>query len=143
MKIELSNLSCNVRSRVQSNLSLRQRRALNKLCKNTDIVINKANKGSTRVTQNRTDYINEAMIHLNDTTTYKLLTGDPTKHICKQINSILYEYYKKYYLTKNMHTFCLPPKHARLARIYFLKKIHKTRWASVPLFHQAKVQQKM
>ena len=24
-----------------------------------------------------------------------------------------------------MYTFCLPPKHARLARIYFLKKIHK------------------
>ena len=65
------------------------------------------------------------MTHLNDTTTYKLLTGDPTKHICKQINTILYEYYKKYYLTKNMYTFCLPPKHARLARIYFLKKIHK------------------
>ena len=88
--------------------SLRQKRTLNKLCKNTDIVINKADKGSTIVIQNRTDYINEAMIQLNDTTTYKLLTGDPTKHICKQINTILYEYYKKYYLTKNVYTFCLP-----------------------------------
>ena len=115
MKIELSNLPCNVR--IQSNLSFRQRRALTKLCKNTDIVINKADKGSTIVMQNRSDYINEAMIQLNDNTTYKLLTGDPTKHICKQINTILYEYYKKYYLTKNMYTFCLPPKHARLARI--------------------------
>ena len=64
------------------------------------------------------------MIHLNDITTYKLLTGNPTKHICKQINTILYDYYKKYYLTKNMYTFCLLPKHVRFARIYFLKKIH-------------------
>ena len=71
---------------------LDKKRALNKLCKNTDRVINKADKGSTIVIQNRIDYINEAMTHLSDTTTYKPLTGGPT-HICKQINTILYEYY--------------------------------------------------
>lgn len=77
------------------------------------------------VIQNKSDYINEALVHFNDTTTYKHLPGDPTQHICKQIRNILHEFYKKFYLTRNMYTFCLPPKQARLARIYFLKKIHK------------------
>ena len=66
------------------------------------------------------------MSHLNDTTAYQLLTGNPTQHICKQICNIVHEYYKKCYLTRNMYTFCLPPDNARLARVYFLKKIHKT-----------------
>ena len=124
MKLALSNLPCNVK--VQSNLSHRQKTALISLCKNKHIVINKADKGSTVVIQNRSDYITDAMFHLNDTITYQPLTGDPTQHICSQIRNILHEYYKKFYLIKNMYTFCLPPDHARLARIYFLKKIHKT-----------------
>ena len=37
-----------------------------------------------------------------------------------------------------MYTFCLPPKHARLARIYFLKKIHKNPMGIHPIVSSCK-----
>ena len=122
---------------VEPNPSLWQRRALTKFCKNMDNVISKADKGSIVLIQNRSDYISEAMTHLNNTSTYKLLTGDSTQHVCNQIHNILHDYYKKCYFTKNMYTFCLPPKHARLTKIYFLKKIH---WAFIPLSPDVRIQ---
>ena len=78
MKLALSNLPCNVK--VQSNLSHRQKTVLINLCKNRGIVINKADKGSTVVIHNKSDYITDTMSHLNDITTYQPLTGDPTQH---------------------------------------------------------------
>ena len=122
IKLELTK---SIHTTNQSNLSRRQRQALKNLSENNNIIINKADKGSTIVIQNKTDYINEAMQHLNDKHTYLPLPGDPTYSICKQIRNKLMDYYKKLYITKNMLNFCLPPNKARLARIYFLKKIHK------------------
>ena len=49
------NIPCNFQ--VEPNPSLWQRRALTKLCKNTDSVISKADKGSIVLIQNRSDYI--------------------------------------------------------------------------------------
>ena len=108
MKIQLSELQINQSN--SRNLSRAQRTALRNLSKNNNIIINKADKGSTIVIRNKTDYITEGQNHLNDSRTYKLLPGDPTNHICKQITTILTDAYKKFYLTKNMYDFCLPPK---------------------------------
>ena len=123
IKIQLSELQTDQSN--MRNLSRAQSKALQNLCKNNNIVINKADKGSTIVIINKKDYIEEGLKNLNVMRTYKLLSGNPTKHICKQISSTLTDAYKKFYLTKNMYDFCLPPKNTRLARIYFLKKIYK------------------
>ena len=55
------------------NLSRNERKALNELINNPTLIINKADKGSTIVVQDRSEYITEAMKHLTDPNTYKLL----------------------------------------------------------------------
>ena len=115
MKIQPSELQ--IQPSILKNLTRAQPTALRNLCKNNNIIINKADKGSPIVIRNRSDYITEGQNHLNDSRMYQLLLGDSTKHICKQITNILTDAYKKLYLTKNMYEFCLPQKNSRLARI--------------------------
>ena len=123
MKLELLNITTTT---TPHNLSPEERKALRELKHNTDLVINKADKGSTIVVQAKADYIRDGLEHLNDPRTYKKLEGDPTKSICCGINQLLYKFYNEGTLNKSMVEFCSPPKKARLARLYFLKKIHKS-----------------
>ena len=124
IKLEISHVATT--DKIPYNLSLEERKALGELKSNTDLVINKADKGSTIVVQNRTDYINDALEHLNDPNTYRELDGDPTNSICRGINEILHKLHSEGLLTKEMVDFCSPPTKARLARLYFLKKLHKS-----------------
>ena len=103
-----------------------ERKALREFKCNSDLVINKADKGSTIVVQDRSDYIHNALEHLNDPHTYRVLDGNPTSNICTGINHFLLDFLKKGVLDEDMVAFCSPPKKARPARLYFLKKIHKT-----------------
>jgi len=81
----------------------------------TSIVINKTNKGSTIVVQNRDNYIKSGLEHLQDSKTYKQLDGDPTKCICRDIISLLNDHKKEGYLAPNMVNFCMPPVNAKSA----------------------------
>ena len=60
------------------NLTKQERIALRNLTNNNQIVINKADKGSTVVIQNKTDYIKEALKHLCDPKVYRKLNSDTT-----------------------------------------------------------------
>jgi len=111
---------------IKHNLSHNERIALKELTNNKNLVINKADKGSTIVVQDRSNNIADGLLHLSDTSTYTPLSGDPTTHLCKEIKSLLNDLKKKGYLTDYMAKFCMPPDNAKLARLYFLKKIHKT-----------------
>jgi len=62
---------------------------------NTNIIINKSNKSTNVVIQDRSTYIKEGLDHLNDSETYLKLDGNPTKSIRKGINSILIDYHKE------------------------------------------------
>ena len=121
IKVELSQIPTT--NSVPHNLSLSERKALRELKCNPDLVINKADKGSTIVVQDKNDYIRNSLEHLNDPHTYRVLDGNPTSNICTGINFLLLDFYKK---GKDMVAFCSPPKTVRPARLYFLKKIHKT-----------------
>ena len=55
------------------NLTRKERLALRDLINNPHLVINKADKGSTMVVEDRDECINNAMLHLNDPDVYKLL----------------------------------------------------------------------
>ena len=79
-----------ITDKIPHNLSFEKHKALKELKYNTNLVINKADKGSTIIVQNRTDY---AFEHLNDPNTYKELVGDPTNSICHGINQILHKFH--------------------------------------------------
>ncbi len=51
---------------VPQNLSIRQHQALGNLSRNSDLVIKKADKGSTIVVLNKQDYIDKGLVHLSD-----------------------------------------------------------------------------
>ena len=123
MKVEISNIQTT--DKISFNLSRNERRALRELICDNDLVINKADKGSTIVVQNRADYIQTASEHLNDPVTYRKLDGDPTSCICTNIDFLLKDLLSKGLLDKDTVDFCSPPVKTRPARLYFLKKIHK------------------
>ena len=115
------------------NISKNERIAIKKLSDNTDIVINKADKGSTIVVLDRHQYIQDGNKHLSDKNTYKPLQQDTTSVTKLQINRILTKLQKEGFLNRTYTEHCRPPKDHRTSRLYFLKKIHKNQWASDPL----------
>ena len=78
-----------------NNLTRKERQALNQLINNPMLIINKADKGSTIVVQDRSEYIAEAMKHLNDQTTYKPLRENITHKLKDLINNKLQLLLKK------------------------------------------------
>ena len=69
------------------NITRQERQALNQLTNNPMLMINKADKGSTIVVQDRSEYIAEAMKHFNDQTTYKPLGENITHKLKDLINN--------------------------------------------------------
>ena len=107
------------------NLTRKERIALKDLIKNPHIVINKADKGSTIVVEDRSEYIANAMVHLSDPTVYKPLDEDISPTLKESIISKLKLLRDNGLLKQTWFEFCKPPKQARTSRLYFLKKIHK------------------
>ena len=60
----------------QDNLTRKERLALRELINNPRMVINKADKGSTIVVEDRDEYISNAMVHLNHLNLYEPLHID-------------------------------------------------------------------
>ena len=108
MKIEISQIP--ITDNLPPNLSRSECKALRELKCDKDLIINKADKGSTIVAQHRTDYIKAALEHLNDPITYTVLDGDPTLAIYSGIDILLQDFYNKGLLDKDTVAFCSPPK---------------------------------
>ena len=66
-----------------------ERIALRNLTNNDQIIINKADKGSTVVLQNKNDYITEGLKHLCDPIVYRKLNVDTTNQTKNEINKFL------------------------------------------------------
>ena len=132
MKIEISQIP--ITDNIPPNLSRGERKALRELICDKDLIINKADKGSTIVVQNRADYIKTALEQLNDPITYRLLDGNPTSCICANIVFLLQDFLKKGLLNKETVAYCSPPKMARSARLYMLKSCIRILWESDLLF---------
>ena len=107
------------------NLTRNERQALRELTDNRQLIINKADKGSTIVVRSRTDYIKEGLEHLADPNTYIQLERDYTPDVNQIIKNTLHNLKTKELLSPKMADFCMPPPQVRTACIYFLKKIHK------------------
>ena len=108
-----------------SNLTINERKALRELMDDNSIVINKADKGSTIVVQNHTDYAQKGLAHLNDEAVYMRLPHDTTEFVEMKVVRLLNKFYREGHINKDMLEFCLPPHRIRTARLYFLLKVHK------------------
>ena len=83
LKIEATKLNpCKTRN----NLSQRQQIALRK---SKDIIIKKADKGSTVIIQDRQKYIEMGLEHLSDRDTYSELEEDQTKHVAEEVTQAI------------------------------------------------------
>ena len=117
----------------QDNLTRKERIALRELIQNKHIVINKADKGSTIVVEDRDDYIRNAMTHLNDLTTYKSLATDITPTLKHEIECRLKALKTNRLIKETWFDFCKPPENPRTSRLYFLKKIHQNPMSTRPI----------
>jgi hypothetical protein len=111
----------------RDNLTRKERIALRELITNphTCIIINKADKGSTIVVEDREEYISNAMVHLNDPAVYKPLQNDISRTLKETITDKLLSLKNKGFLKQTWFEFCKPPRQTRTSRLYFLKIIHK------------------
>ena len=126
MKLEISKLEEKQQHPTleHNNLTRNERLTLKELASNHDLIINKADKGSTIVIRDRNAYVEEGIQHLSDENNYLSLDRDHTAEVTKFVKDTLQDL-KAGLLSPKMANFCMPPTNVRTAIIYFLKKIHK------------------
>ena len=108
------------------NLTRNEKQALKELASNKNLIINKADKGSTIVVRSRTNYTNEGLEHLSDTNTYLELDKNYALEVAKIVRQNLQQFKAQGLLSPRMAEYSLPSQTLRTAWIYFLKKIHKS-----------------
>ena len=89
-----------------------------------DIVIKKADKGSTVVVLDKETYMSEAQRQLSDEKYYEKLDSDPTEKFADEITKTLNEMYKNEEIGDNVYHKLLPTN-CRPGQFYLLPKIHK------------------
>ena len=123
VKFELANIKLN---RPKDNLSQGERKALKELSRDKNIVIKKADKGTTTVIMNRTDKLNEGQVQIDDIHNYRPLDNpmvDTTaKKVHRLIQSLLQEAHIDDMTAKWLSLIPYPP---RIPVFYTLTKIHK------------------
>ena len=112
----------------QDNLTRKERLTLSQLINNPRIVINKADKGSTIVVEDRDEYISNAMVHLNNLNIYEPLHIDISPTLKELITEKLKALKNKGLLKQAWFEFCKPPKQTCTSRLYFLKKFTRISW---------------
>ena len=78
----------------RNNLPFKERKALRELRSNSEIIIKKANKGTTTVIMNKTDKIQEGQVQLDDRKNYmplETLMGQETKQRVEEIINDLHQ----------------------------------------------------
>ena len=107
------------------NLSPRLRDALNTLKNNHDITIKKCDKGGGICLLDTKDYIKKIHEHLDDTTTYKVMTYDPTPHIAYDVRTLIQYMHTFHYIDDVTKNFLMPHTPPRTPLFYGLPKVHK------------------
>lgn len=107
-----------------SNLTPQERRAINTLKNNELIQILPADKGSTTVVMDKTDYVKEIERQLSDSSTYQLLTDNPTNKFTSELRNLVEGQARSNGLSPET-TALLVPQNPITPKIYILPKIHK------------------
>lgn len=106
------------------NITVPERKALNELKENTDIILKSADKGGGIVLQNTKDYVAEAMRQLTDPNFYEQLGQNPVDTYMNERDTILNNALENNWLTKSQFDF-LKSEHPVTPVFYLLPKIHK------------------
>lgn len=115
----------NARStRISDNLTPRERQALKKLQRPTDVIIKPADKGSGTVVMDRQNYLHECYRQLNNQHFYNKVTDDPTDDINKRVRFLAPRLLADDVINKETYNYLLP-QNKKAARFYILPKIHK------------------
>lgn len=109
-----------------SNLSMGERKALNHLKSNHDIIIKPADKGSKIVIMDKSQYLTEAYRQLNNTTHYLPLTGSLQLETQKKIREIVSDLYEKKRITAKQKYYLFGEDPPQPRKFYLLPKIHKS-----------------
>ena len=110
------------------NLTNEEFRALSDLKKNPDIIIKKADKGSSIVVMNKGDYINEGLRQLSDNRYYIETEGDLSKKHHNEVQKLLNRFESSGDIDKELLK-CLKTNEVKTASFYLLPKIHKVKEA--------------
>ena len=108
-----------------SNLTIQEKKALNNLKNNQSIVIKPCDKSGGICIMNTRDYLTKIHTHLQDHTTYKPLSHNPTNAIAKDACTLIEYLRSQHIIDKATMEFLLPPKDTRTPLFYGLPKIHK------------------
>ena len=112
------------------NLTKKEIRAISDLKKNPDIIIKKADKGSSIVVMNKVDYINEGLKQLSDQRYYLEQPGDLTDKHHSDIQKLLKRFESSGDIDKEIMK-CLKHEKSKTASFYMLPKIHKVKEAGI------------
>ena len=110
----------------KNNLSHNEYKALTELKKNTNIVLKKADKGTTTVIMNKCDKIQEAQIQLNNREHYKLLRNSITVETSQRVHELVAQLHQNNFIddmTRKWFSQTRDPP--RIPIFYTLTKIHK------------------
>ena len=110
---------------VADNLSGPERRALEELTQNPNIIIKPADKGSKIVIMDRQQYLLEANRQLSNTTHYKPIPSDLQSQTQPLLRSIIQTLYDNKTINHKQKLYLFGPDQPRPRQFYLLPKIHK------------------
>lgn len=109
----------------RDNISMNERLALETLRNNKNIVIKKADKSTTIVIQNKSNYVSEGLRQLNDRVHYQHIPHHNTENIEKEIYNCLHQLRSLNEIDDTTYTFLRSNKKPKTGNLYLLPKIHK------------------
>ena len=122
-------------NKTKHNISRKERDALQRLSKDKNILIQKADKGGSIVVLNTVDYENKMLNMLNDAVTYTEIPTINLNDATSQIDGIIGRLFNHDYISKKQKNH-LARCNPKIPILYGLPKIHKNNWPLRPIVSQ-------
>ena len=131
IKVQLAEIEI---TKPRNNLPYQERIALKDLKSNTEIVIKKADKGSTTVIMNKQDKITEGQTQLDDRKNYMPLETPMVKETSQKVKDLINELHLGNHIdAKTKEWLSQTPNPPRIPVYYTLTKIHKPTLTGRPI----------
>ena len=123
VKFDLASIKVN---RPKDNLSLGERNALKELSCDKNIVLKKADKGTTTVIMNKEDKLNEGQVQLDDIHKYRPLDKPIVSTTAKKVHRLIQSLHQEGHIDDmTAKWLSLTPDPTRIPVFYTLTEIHK------------------
>jgi hypothetical protein len=123
------------RNKIKQNISSKERQALDTLKMDTNILIQKADKGGSITIINTTDYVTKINTMLSDIITYTPVKAVNLTKAKQEANDVIKLLYRNNFIKKQQKKHlvkCIP----KMPILYGLPKIHKKDWPLRPIVSQ-------